>query len=156
MTMTEDFYVEAGLESGDDPILCLAEITHSTLDTPIYCVLNTQDVVSNDITYTAYPFDFSPPKFTKDGLDPGKLEIENVSGTIVEALRTAAGSEPPECTFKFVLASDLDTVQREWPSLLMTNCTYDDKISGTLQFPVLSDEPATKYTATDAYFPGIL
>ena len=152
---TEAFIIETEEESGSTPILTLLTITHSTLITPIYCVLNNENVISNSIEYIAYPFKFEPPKFRKDGIDPGSITIENIDGAIVEALRTAAGAEEPKCTFSFVLANDLNTVQRTWPSLLLTSAKYTDTITGSLQYPQLNSEPYTKYYFNDVYFPGL-
>lgn len=152
---SETFVENANRENRYIPITLLT-ITHDSLSTPIYCTLNGEDVVSNGVTYKSVPFTFTPPKITRDGIQPGKMSIENISGDVVEACRTIAGNAAPaKCTFSFVMPTDWDTVERTWPSLELRNVQYTDNLTGTLCHPMFGNEPHTKYTASDSNFPGL-
>lgn len=155
MSVSESFVTEANKENRNLPI-GLVTIEHDDLDAPIYCTDNGEDVTSNGITFMAFPFDFVAPKQTRDGVEPGKLVISNISGTIVEACRTIAGAGPAKCTFQAVMPDDHDTVERQWPSLELRNVQYSTStLTGSLCHPMFNTEPHTKYTACDKYFPSL-
>lgn len=153
--VSEKFAIEANRENRWLPIV-LVTISHALLDLPICCTPNGQDVTSNGIVYRSFPFSFEPPKRTRDGIEPGKLIISNITGEIVEACRKIAGNTAPaKCTFRFVMPDAPDTVECVWPSLDLRNVTYTDRLSGSLCHPLFETEPYTKFTASDAYFPGL-
>lgn len=153
--VSDNFKAEAEKECRWIPITLL-KITHKDLSAPIYYTQNGEDVVSNGVTYSALPFSFAPPKTTNDGIEPGQFVVENISGQAVEALRAIAGnSDPALCSFMFVMPNDWDTVERKWPTLLLRNVQYTDKLTGTLCHPGFDREPHTKVTASDANFPGL-
>lgn len=152
---SEKFIVEANAENRWLP-LALVTITHKLLDTPICCTPNGEDVISSGITYRSFPFGFEPPKRTREGIEPGKLIISNITGEVVEACRKIAGNTyPAQCTFKFVMPENPDVVECIWPGLDLRDVTYSDSLSGSLCHPMFDTEPYTKISASDAYFPGL-
>lgn len=156
--MVSDYLAQqANAESRDDVFLTLLTISHSTLPTPIRCVLNDEDVISRGATYTAYPFEFTPQEMSKDGIKPAHINIANIDGRIITLLRTVAGSgEEPVMTFEFVFASDPDAVERYWPLFILQNARYDDGIEGDLVLPDLSTEPIPGYSFTPNWAPGLV
>lgn len=148
---------QANAESREDVFLTLLTISHSTLATPIRCVLNDEDVISRGATYTAYPFDFTPAELSKDGAKPARISIGNIDGRIITLLRTVAGSgEEPVMTFEFVFASSPDDVERSFPLFILQNARYDDAIEGDLVLPDLSIEPIPGYSFTPNWAPGLV
>lgn len=155
--MSEKLFREANAEGSGDPLLTLVTISHSLLAVPIRCVLNNEAVVSRSHSYQAYPFEFVPPEITKEGFRPGHLRIGNVDGVIVQTLRSLAGSnEEPVLTFEFVYGSDLETVERVWPLLILQNAKYDDAVEGDLTLPDLTVEPFPGFSFNAANNPGLV
>lgn len=153
--VSEKFSVEANRENRILP-LTLVTVSHADLAEPIRCTPNGEDVVSNGKTFRSFPFSFEPPKATRDGVEPGKLVISNISGEVVEACRKIAGNKAPAaCTFQFVMPDDPDTVERTWPSLELRNVQYTDSLTGSLCHPMFNNEPFTQFSASDVYFAGL-
>lgn len=155
--MTEKLFQEANAESSGDALLTLVTISHSTLVTPIRCVLNEEDIDSRTHTFRAYPFEFVPPELTREGMRPGHLRIGNIDGVIVQTLRAVAGGgEEPVVTFEFIYASAPDTVERVWPLLILQNARYDDVVEGDVTLPDLTTEPFPGWSFIPRNNPGLV
>jgi hypothetical protein len=156
--MSEYLAIDANRDSSDDVLLCLATITHATLEQPLRVVLNTEDVISRGNIYRSCPFEFVPPEQTRDGLQPASLRIENIGQDAITLVRSTAGvGSPPEATFEFVYASAIDVPERSWPSLVFQNAPYDmASITIRLALPDLEQEPVSKYRFSRATHPGLV
>lgn len=155
--VSEYFVQQANAENSADPLLTLLTISHSSLETPIRCVLNTEDLPSRGNLFKAYPFEFTPMEQGRDGIRPAHIRISNIDGVIVETLRTVAGGgEEPVLTFEFVYASDPDTVERNYPLLILQSAKYDDVVEGDMVLPDLSTEPMPGYSFNPRWAPGLI
>ena len=155
--VSEYFATDANQDVSADPRLALLTITHASLAQPIRLVLNGEDFVSREVTYRFAPFELTPPEQTKDGVQPARLRIENISGEIITVLRTAAGtSEPPQASWELVFASAPDIVEKTWPALIFLDAHYDDSIEVSLGMPDQSREPFPQYRFSNKTHRGMV
>ena len=156
-----------GSETARFPIM-LVTIDHDDLDEPIYLSSDptarlaeyTTDeqvvygTVSRGQTYLFFPMRLKLPSDLDDG--PGELtfELDNVHRTYVETIRTIMS--PPRFKVEIVLDNALDTVEAQWPELLLANVKYNPTvITGTLRLEDLMAEPYPAGTMTPGQFPGL-
>ena len=156
--MVSEYYVEqANKDVRSDPLLVLLTITHASLNPPYRMVLNANVFVSRGNTFSFAPFELIPPEQTKDGLQPAKLRIENISGKLVSLLRTTAGTNaPPQATYELVFASAPDVVEDQWPGLIFLDAQYSDYVEISLGMPDLTREPFSQYRFTYKTHPGLV
>lgn len=139
-------------EDTDEVWLVLLTISHDDLDAPIRVVNNTEDIVSDGLTYIALPFELELPD---QGERPGeaRIRIDNVNRAIVEAVRTIQA--PPNVAFKIILASQPDVIEYEHSGLTLRDVTYDvASVQGYLRYEDLTSEPVAD-TITPSRFPGL-
>ncbi|MCB1282319.1 MAG: DUF1833 family protein, partial [Salinibacterium sp.] len=113
MTQTDAFIADLFADQSDDPILVCMTIDHADLAQPFRVVNDTVDLVSNSVTYTAYPFEFTPPEQRHGALYPAQITIDNVHRDIIMAIRDLLTA--PTATAFIVRASDPDTVEMQFP-----------------------------------------
>ena len=116
-------------------------ITHSDFTT-LQLVNDYQDLVRNQGTFSAFPFQVRGGQ--NDGESPPSLKInaDIVDQRIIEALRTAAGKrEKPIITYEVVLAQSPDTI--EFGPM-------------EFQFGAVSTDGLTTATITATFLPGAL
>jgi len=132
--------------------LVLLTVTHSSF-TAVRVVNNTQDVVSNSNTFTAFPFTIVLPADTEELEPVFRVTITNVTRLLIEELRTIAGSrERALVTIHLVEYDDPDTVLIEWSDFEMADISYNATTMAfaltiesflTEPFPALSFTPST-------------
>lgn len=133
--------------------LVLCTITHPALATPLRFVNDMQSLTSRGNVYVAFPFEVELP--TEDADSPGeaRLVLDNIDRNIVRAIREMTG--PPEITLEVVLASAPDTVEAEFPGMVLRDTQYDaSKVSGTLRFEDITSEPIS-VEMTPQRFPAL-
>jgi len=116
-------------------------------------VNNIEDVVSNGVTYTAYPFNITMMN-QNDSAPKISLSIDNIDRHLTEMIREQL--EAPIFTLQMVLSNDLDYVEKTIDFLELTDVTYNAfTITGTLvSSDILSRNfPSEKYTP--AAYPGL-
>lgn len=134
--------------------LVLLEIAHSSLGTPIRVVNNYADVVSNGVTYSAFPFEISLPDDTDEKMPNVMLSIDNVDRVIVNAIRSITG--PPTITISVVLASSPSTIEAGPYSMTLREASYDAAtVTGSLAVEDMLNEPYPSDLMTPANFPGL-
>lgn len=115
----------------DEVWLVLMEINHENLDSPIYLVNNTKNIVSNGNEHIAYPFNIVLGEDDGEKLQTVKLTFDNVDRLLVETIRTIDDS--PDITISIVLASDPHYEEIKITDLKLRQIEYDAfTISGTL------------------------
>ena len=140
-------------ESGDC-FLTLLTISHISLPSPIHLVNNTEDVVSNSITYSKFPFRINLP--ADDGESPGEvsLVLDNVSLELIGALRTI--TDPLDVNLKMILGSIPDDIQLELTDLKIGSINYDAQtISGKLYQDNFMSSSMTSERYQPTNFPGL-
>jgi hypothetical protein len=138
----------------DEVFLVLLEINHSTMDTPLYFVNNTENITSNSQVYTAYPFLIDLPSDDPEKLPHVSLIIDNIDRSILETLRGI--DSPPTISLSLVLASDPDTLELGPLNFTLKNITYDAlTIKGDLSYEDILSEGFPKDSFTPENFPGL-
>ena len=129
--------------------LLLLTINEATLQDPIRVANNTRDIVSGGETFVGYPFAITLPDERDDGIPQMTLRIDNVSQSIVRALRSI--TSPPTIQLDIVLADSPDTFEASFTGFTLRRASYDALIvEGALTledvlnqgFPALSFTPS--------------
>lgn len=137
----------------DEVYLVLLTIAHPGLAQPIRVVNNNENATSRGNEFVAYPFEIELPGEDSDQPPLARLRIDNVDRMIVATIREIAS--PPSVTIEVVLASQPDTVEVAFESLVMRNVSYDAvAVTGELVFEQIVVEPVAT-TMTPAKFPGL-
>jgi hypothetical protein len=129
--------------------LLLLTINEATLPDPIRVANNTRDIVSGGETFVGFPFAITLPDERDDGIPQMTLRIDNVSRSIVQALRTI--TSPPTIQLDVVLADSPDTYEASFVGFTLRRASYDALVvEGALTledvlnqgFPALSFTPS--------------
>ena len=110
-------------QESNDPFLALLTLNHDTFDNPIYLVNNSVDIVSNGITYTAFPFIITLPADDGETARNFKIEFDNVSLLLIEEIRSV--TTPIQVKIEMILASMPDDIQMSQDELKIQNVTYN-------------------------------
>lgn len=117
--------------SSGEAWLILVTIRHEQTGTLLRVVNNTEDVTSRGNVYTAYPFKFTLPLETGEGIGVAEFEIDNVELTLISMLRAAI--EAPRLDIEVILSGRPDTVELSVFNLALRQVTWDAQtIKGTL------------------------
>lgn len=138
----------------DEAYLVLIKVDHDEMEDPIRVTSDGVITVSNGESFHPYPFTLTLPDDTERPFSQGRLTIENVSQTIIQAIRSISTSLL--ITMQVVLASDPDTIEIEYPDFELTNINYDAQtISGSLNIESFVEEPFPGDSFIPSYFPGL-
>lgn len=133
--------------------LVLCTITHPSLATPLRFVNDMQSLTSRGNLYIAFPFEVEFPEEDADSAGEARIVLDNIDQSIVRAIRAMSG--PPEITLEVILASDPDTVEAEFPGMVLRDARYDAaRVTGTLRFEDITSEPIS-IEMTPQRFPGL-
>ena len=77
--------------ASDDPPLVLLEITHPNLSTPVRVVGDTQDLVSNGVTFVAMGFRVRLPDEINGQQPRAELAVDNVGRELMQWIEQSAG-----------------------------------------------------------------
>ncbi|WP_044561461.1 DUF1833 family protein [Azospirillum sp. B4] len=129
----------------DVVFLILLTIQHASLAAPINLVRDTRSWISNDIAYTAMPFDFVFPNDTDDDVPQAKASICNISREVTEALRQI--TDTPDVTVSVVMSITPDTVELGPLEFQFASVDVDvGEVSGTLIYePTLQEQCPCDY-----------
>jgi len=137
-----------------DVWLVLLTIEHADLSAAIRVVNNTETITSNGESFIAYPFRVVLPDAREDAPPRARLEIDNVSREIGEAIRSI--SSAPTVTMQVVRAADPDVVERRWPSFRLSNVKVNaGRVTGDLGLEDFASEPYPAGIFSPAGFPGL-
>jgi hypothetical protein len=141
-------------QSTGEVFLVLLILSHPAMDQALFFVNNYADVVSNGITYVAWPFDMPMPETGGDTLPSITLTIDNIDRRIGEAIQNI--NTPIDVTLQVVLASNPNVVELGPLSLRMRSVDVSlTTITGTLVYEDLLNEPFPYETYTPATAPGL-
>lgn len=119
-------------------------------------VNNNEDIVSNGVTYTAYPFEINLPADTLEKSPQVTLRIDNIDRSLTDWIRNQ--SDPPSVTIEVILASDPDNVEMTVDNLTLVDATWNaHTITGTLRLEdIFNAEFPSKGSVYDpTQFPGL-
>ena len=147
------FAQSAFLPETDEVYLALLTLSHDDIDPSIRVVNNTQNIVSNSNTFTAFPFDVTLPDSTGDSPPRFKLVIDNVTREIAQQIRLI--SSPLTITLQIIRAADPDVIEKEWVPFTLRNVKWDFlKMQGDLVVENMLTEPYPGGDFSPAFFPG--
>lgn len=134
--------------------LHLLEIDHADLVTPIRLVDNTEDIVSNGDTYTAFPFSVSLPPDQEGELPRVQLVVDNVTQLLIAEVRSIATAFT--VSLSVVMASDPDTVEAGPWAFEAKSVEYDvQRLTFTLAYESLLQEPFPYPIYSPVDYPGL-
>lgn len=150
-------------EESDQVWLVLVTLNHPSLTQPIYIANNTENVISQGITYLPIPCDIELP--TEDGDNPGaaSIKVDNIDPVIVNTIRNASNARDPSqatppyisVNFKVILASNTNQVELEFDGLRIIDTDWDaTSVTGKLAFENIQTEPVAE-TITPSRFSGL-
>lgn len=140
----------------DEAFFTLIEIKHSDF-TNVRLVNNTEDIVSDGSTYTAFPFSIILPVDNESAQPEFTVRVQNANLELVNEFRTiAGGSERVTCDIGVIALSDPDTLLAEWTDFELTDVQYNaDVMTFTLSIDWLMSEAFPAASMTPNNFPGI-
>lgn len=134
-------------------VLAVMTIDHNDLASPICIVDNTEDVVSNGVTYHACAFNYQLP-IDDDEVPRVQVSVDNVDRLLVEAIRTLTSS--PTVEFSIIIASTPDIVEAGPFSFTLKEVQYNAlTVQGTLGYEDILDEPFPGDTFTPQNHPAL-
>lgn len=137
----------------DEVVLVLLTIDHASLDDPIRVVDNTKDITSNGNTFTAFPFEITLPS-DGDAAPKAQLTIANVDRSIGDALDQITTA--PTVKMQLILASDPDTIEREWDLFELVNVQIGAiQVTGDLAVRARTQDPWPNVMVTPGRFPAL-
>lgn len=153
MTVSDAFRADAWAAESDLHLVLL-EINHDDLAAPILVVNNTEAIVSNGVTYNAFPFEISLPDSSEDSPPRATLRISNVGREIGEAIRSVAS--PPDVVIRVVRMEAPSVIEVEHEGLRLSGVTYNAQaVSGDLVREDFVREPYPALTYSPADFNGL-
>lgn len=130
---TAAFREDVGSTSGTAP-LYLLEITHDQLAVPIRVVADTQDLISNGDTYTAYAFGISLPDDRAGQLPRANLVIDNLGQELTQWLDASGGGRGAQVRIMQVMRDAPDVIEYETTLDLLNVGQSLARISGELGY----------------------
>jgi hypothetical protein len=117
-------------------------------------VNNLEDVVSNGVTYTAFPFQVTLPP--DEGSTPQSLQVStfNASADLIKIIRGTLA--PPEVKIDLITSNNPDFIHKTIDFMRVGGVEYD---SLTLSFELVSSSAFARKTQNHTYnqkeFPGL-
>ena len=140
-------------QESDVPFLMLATLTHPSFPT-IRLVNNSEDIVSNGETFTAFPMRIRLPMDDGESTREVSIEFDNVSLTLIDELRTV--TSPIDVKIDMILSSNPDDIQISLDELKMRNVTYNKQIvSARLYLDSFLNVELTSERYSPKLYPGL-
>lgn len=122
--------------------------------TPLRVCNNNEPFVSRGQTFEPFPFRVTLPSDDTDSLPKVKLEIANVSGEIIQFIRTSR--DAPTIVVELVTSAYPDTVEKQLSFLKLTSVTYDAMtVEGSLDMDNFLSQKFPSEGYTPVPFPAI-
>jgi hypothetical protein len=122
--------------------------------TPLLVCNNNEPFVSRGQTFQPFPFKITLPSDDSDTLPKVSLEIANVSGEIIEFIRTSKFA--PKVVVELVTSAYPDIVEKQLNFLKLTSVTYDAMtVSGSLDMDNFLSQKFPVEGYTPIPFPAI-
>lgn len=109
-------------QESNDPFLMLITLSHPTFS-DIRLVNNTEDIVSNGLTYTSFPVTIRLPVDDGETTRELNIDFDNVSLELIDEIRTV--TTPINLKIEMILASNPDLVEITLEDLKLRSLTYN-------------------------------
>lgn len=140
-------------QESNDPFLTLLTLSHADFD-DIRLVNNTADVISNGLTYTAFPFKMTLPKDDGETNREVTIELDNTGLDLITAIRSV--TDPIDVGIQLVLSSSPDSVQMSFQELKTSSISYDkNRVQARLFMDSFLNSELTSERYTPSIFPGL-
>lgn len=117
--------------SSEDPFLMLFTLSHPSFANEVRLVNNTEDIVSNGNTFTAFPVSVTMPNDDGESQREVRITFDNVSRYLIRELRGV--TTPIDIKIEMVLASDPDFVEISLEDLKLKQIQYNStRVSGNI------------------------
>lgn len=154
MTLSTEMKAALFQQETDEVFLTLLTLSHEDLAATIYLVDNTENITSNGIVFTAFPFRFTLPMNDPKQPPRATIEIDNIDRQIVTAIRMI--QEPPTVSLEIIRAVAPDVIEVSLTDFVMTDVRYNAlTVSGTLSYENFLQEPYPGDDFVPSTFPGI-
>lgn len=150
--ISSDFRNEIQAQQSGEVFLTLLELSYEGADT-IYLVNNYQNIVSNGITYYAFPFKFTLPEETETARK-ATIVIDNIDTTI-GAFVLEAGKTNITVLIKIIMANTPDVYELIQEFTLKHAVVTRSTVSGELSYMDYMQDAFPKLRKTPSTFPGI-
>ena len=138
----------------ETPVILLT-LDHPGLPEPVRVVNNTEELVSNNKRYIAFPFSVTLPDDFENRLPRARIEISNVGREVMYWLETSNGGAGSTATFDQVLPSDPDNIVYS-VTMSLFNITADNTvISAELGYENLFAKAAVQVSYRPFNSPGL-
>jgi hypothetical protein len=133
--------------------LVLLTLSHPSLPAAVRATSDAVATTSRGYAFAQFPFLISFPQDNAEELPRAELTIDNVDGSIIQALRSLPSA--PNLLIEIVLASNPDLVEASW-SMTLREARYDDlSITGTFGAEQFLNAPLPGDLVTPATVPGV-
>lgn len=140
-------------QESDVPFLMLVTLTHPSFTT-IRLVNNSENIISNGDTYSAFPMRIRLPLDDGESTREVQIEFDNVSLFLIDELRTV--TSPIEVKVDMILSNNPDEVQLSLEDLKMRNVTYNKQtVSAKLYLDSFLNIELTSEKYTPKLYPGL-
>jgi hypothetical protein len=140
-------------QESDVPFLMLVTLIHPSFTT-IRLVNNSEDIVSNGETFTAFPMRIRLPVDDGETSREVAIEFDNVSRELIDEVRTV--TSPIDVKLEMILASNPDDVQVTLDELKMRNVTYNKSVvSARLYLDSFLNVELTSERYSPKLYPGL-
>ena len=136
-------------QDSNDPLLTLVTITHEDMVTPIRIVNNTEDIVSNGVTFNKFSFSIGLPNDDGETIKQVQIAIDNTTLEFITAIRSI--TTPMTATVEYILASLPDIVQFSLDDLEVRSVSYD---INRLRFILTVDDNMNIALTSEEYNPA--
>lgn len=140
-------------QESDVPFLMLVTLTHPSFTT-VRLVNNSEDIVSNGQTFTAFPMKIRLPADDGETTREVAIDFDNVSRDLIDELRTV--TTPIDVKIEMILSSNPNDVQVTLDELKMRNVTYNKSVvSARLYLDSFLNVELTSEKYSPKLYPGL-
>lgn len=130
---TNNFREQTGSTTGIAPVILL-EISHAQLGTPIRVVNDTQDIVSDGDTYTAFAFRVALPSDIAGQLPRATLTLDNLGRELTQWIDNSNGGVGAQVRLAQVMRDTPDVIEYEITLDLLNVTQTVAEITGELGY----------------------
>lgn len=140
-------------QTSDDPFLMLVTLSHDSFG-ELYLVNNTSSIISNGVTYTAFPMKITLPADNGETMKNASISFDNVSLELINEFRTV--TDPISARIDMVLASNPDNVEYTLNELKINDITYNAQtVNARLYLDDFLNTSMTSEKYGPTNFPGL-
>lgn len=130
---TDNFREQTGSTTGTAPVILL-EISHAQLATPVRVVNDTEDIVSDGDTYTAFAFRVALPSDIAGQLPRATLTLDNIGRELTQWIDNSNGGVGAQVRLMQVMRDTPDVIEYEITLDLLNVTQTVSEITGELGY----------------------